>query len=259
MIGNAPQSPITGVPGWETQAEQELLTKYAALAPEGSVIAEIGGEFGMSASLFARAAHPSVQIFTVDLFPGDLLDKYVSNLAEAGFAGRTEPIRDNSHVLANARTQSLVDNGYWLLFVDGDHSYEGVAADINGWANSVLEGGYLIFHDVAQATNKMPHLLHFEVTRAISAWLNGQSDFEAVEQVDTTAVFRRVKKTSSDSKNKEYKKGFDYPVDNGLVTYATDAEPLPVEVADRDVPAAVEAPDGAQESPKPVSKSKSKK
>ena len=34
-----------------------------------------------------------------------------------------------------------------MLFVDGDHTYEGVSNDIFGWAPKVWHGGYMAFHD----------------------------------------------------------------------------------------------------------------
>ncbi|MCS7261539.1 MAG: class I SAM-dependent methyltransferase [Anaerolineae bacterium] len=33
------------------------------------------------------------------------------------------------------------------MFVDGDHSYEGVRSDIECWLPKVLEGGVVAFHD----------------------------------------------------------------------------------------------------------------
>jgi hypothetical protein len=34
-----------------------------------------------------------------------------------------------------------------LLFVDGDHSYEGARADFERWSAFVRPGGHLLFHD----------------------------------------------------------------------------------------------------------------
>lgn len=217
MIGDAPKSPFTGLPGWETPDEEELLTRYAAQVPEAGVIVEIGGEWGRSAGAFARGAHDSVEIVTVDLFPGNLLDSHRANLLEAGFSARSYQIQANSHTFGH---QWTLDKPIHLLFIDGDHTYEGAKADIDAWVKHVPVDGIVIFHDVAQVTNKQPHYLHFEVTRAITDWASTQTDFEAIEQVDTAAVFRRVQQNPPQASNEAYQDGFDYPVDNGLASYA---------------------------------------
>lgn len=34
-----------------------------------------------------------------------------------------------------------------MIFIDGDHSYDGVTADIKAWAPLLIADGYLVFHD----------------------------------------------------------------------------------------------------------------
>lgn len=195
MFGNAPLSPFTGVPGWETKAEQQTLMLYAAQVPNGGIIVEIGGEYGMSASLFAKAASEGVDIVTIDLFPGDLKARHISNLAEAGFKNCTHPIEGNSPEVAAkwpelTPGEELLD----LLFIDGDHSYEGAAADIAGWIPYVKLGGTVIFHDATPPTNLTPHPLHHEVNRAIEEWIAkpGSDTWKELASVDTMRIFQLV-------------------------------------------------------------------
>ena len=37
-----------------------------------------------------------------------------------------------------------------LLFVDGDHEYEGVSRDLLAWSAHVGEGGVIVLHDVGE-------------------------------------------------------------------------------------------------------------
>lgn len=187
MKGTAPASHITGTPGWETSAEQELLLELARSVSGGTIV-EIGGEFGMSASLFAAATSKDTRIVTIDLFPGTLLDDHKANLAEAGYAGRTEPIKGDSSDVAATWDGGNID----LLFVDGDHSYAGVMRDLTNWANLVAAGGLLVLHDCACDTNRMPHPSHYDVSRALGDWLQSHGlGFALERQVDTTQVYRR--------------------------------------------------------------------
>lgn len=40
-----------------------------------------------------------------------------------------------------------------FLFIDGDHTYEGVRKDFEMYSHLVRDGGYIAFHDVAEHTN----------------------------------------------------------------------------------------------------------
>lgn len=188
MQGLAPQSTITGVPGWESDAEQEYLLHKGAGVPEDGVIVEIGGEFGMSASLFAKGAKADVDIYTVDLFPGTLLAMHKANLAEAGYGNRTNQVTGDSKTIGkNWRTP--ID----LLFVDGDHSYGGALHDLTIWSAYVKPLGVIAVHDCVTPANVAPHALHFEVTQAVNEWLLANKDeFIEIEGAGTIRAFARL-------------------------------------------------------------------
>lgn len=194
MIGQAPLSPITNCPGWETLPEQEYLVQLAKTVPHDGVIVEIGGEWGMSASLFAFSTPDTVKIVTVDTFQGEMLDAHRKNLAEAGLAGRSQQIVGDSKIVVGS-WEGDID----LLFIDGDHSYAGALADLQNWTPFVKRGGLVVLHDCAIDTNKSPHFLHFEVTRALTKWLESQGGaWENLKPVDTMTVLRRAEKSDSD-------------------------------------------------------------
>lgn len=200
MIGNAPRSYITGVPGWETPAEQELLVRLSADVPQGGLIVEIGAEYGMSASLFAYSAHSSVEIISLDLFPGELLNQHRANLTAAGLAQRTRPVQIDSHhsnvsdVWFRAFQREPVSlPEIDLLFIDGDHSYAGCKADITIWTPHVRAGGRVAFHDTACESNLLPHAQHYEVSQAIYDWLAMESaHWRLIAMVDSIMVFERL-------------------------------------------------------------------
>lgn len=191
MFNGAPVSPFTNVPGWESLPEQGVLIALTQRVPENGMIVEIGAEFGMSASLFCQYRNAGVKILSVDLFPGNLMDVHRANLEKVKLGGRSRQIKGDSAQIGRTWTQGGID----LLFVDGDHSYEGVKRDITAWMQHVKPGGYAVFHDAAPITNRNPHPLHFEVQRAIDEWqasLTGDLQWWVEqESVDSMRIFLR--------------------------------------------------------------------
>lgn len=189
MYGDAPPSYLTGVPAWLTTGEQDALLELAQAVPKKGIILEIGGQWGGSASIFCKGAVKGVAIITVDLFPGDWLQRHQDNLTEAGFGGRSGQIqKDSSEAVKDWKTK--LD----LLFIDGDHSINGSRADFENWTPFVKIGGIMAVHDCACATNPLPHHLHFDVTHSLSTWYWQQGDkWQLVKSVDTLMIFKRVK------------------------------------------------------------------
>jgi predicted O-methyltransferase YrrM len=66
------------------------------------------------------------------------------NLAAAGVEHRVEIIRSTSTEAAKGWSRPID-----LLFIDGDHSYEGVKNDWNLFHPFVRPGGVVLFHDTA--------------------------------------------------------------------------------------------------------------
>lgn len=185
----APRSPFTGVRGWETVREEGALIALANTVPKNGVIVEIGSEFGMSAALWLKYAR-TAKVFCVEMNPNA---PFIANVNEAGLggAGAIRWIKENSRFVDfQALEIPLID----LLFVDGDHSYEGAYDDLMHYSPQVKTGGFMAVHDCACATNKNPHPLHHEVSSAVHHWLSSDKgkDWQFLFSVDTTMIFRKA-------------------------------------------------------------------
>jgi predicted O-methyltransferase YrrM len=194
MIGEAAASHITGVPGWETSDEQEYLYTTARKFDGGNIL-EIGGEFGMSASLFSKGA-PLAKIYSIDIrYDGPVGDAHKANLAEANLG--TNVFRFS----ADSQKQATVDKikkligaqSIDVLFIDGDHSITGAYNDLVLWSPLVKIGGVMLLHDTAATTNRMPHIMHFDVSHALAKWYkdNG-ANWQVIDNVNTITAFTRI-------------------------------------------------------------------
>lgn len=111
--------------------------------------AEIGRFKGGSTIVFATALPDGVELWSYDLhvalrpdMPGKQLDRELLDvLARYGLDRKV-------HLLvADSRTVDPPPAPLELLFVDGDHSYEGARADFERWGAFVRPQGHLLFHD----------------------------------------------------------------------------------------------------------------
>jgi predicted O-methyltransferase YrrM len=199
FLGKAPLSVTTGIPGWETPAEEVDLISLASGLNPNSVIVEIGGEYGRSASQFAVAVKDigGVKIFTVDVFPkdhhfgadyGGLLEVYRKNIDKSGLSRLVEitAIQGQSHLIAKD-WKLKID----LLFVDGDHSYGGCKRDLESWVPHVKEGGTIVIHDYAKDENSHP--LHHDVKRAVDEW-HAETKYSMSHGADSLVWFLKPKK-----------------------------------------------------------------
>lgn len=177
MLGDAPLSKYTGVPGWQTNNEEETLIQLARqYVPEtGGVIVELGVEYARSTAQFAYAVKDKqdTRIVSVDLFPDDhhlakqhggLFNVWESNLRESGL------LNNPYNIVVPMRGISWEIGENWsapidLLFIDAGHTFEDVTKDIRAWVNHVKDGCVVIFHDVWKDENSHP--IHKEVLRAI--------------------------------------------------------------------------------------------
>jgi len=131
----------------------KLLEIVKKLKPK--LILEIGTAGGGTLFLFSRIADPEAIVISVDLPDGAFgggYPKWKMPLFEE-FAKNGQNIkllRADSH---NAETIDLIktalgDRLIDFLFIDGDHTYEGVKMDFEMYSPLVRKGGIIAFHDI---------------------------------------------------------------------------------------------------------------
>jgi cephalosporin hydroxylase len=133
----------------------EFLKIVSELKP--SVLLEIGTAAGGTLYLFPKVAQPNALIISVDLpggtygggYPERKIPFYKSFARDRQ---RIELVRADSH---NPETLQRVkdvlgDRRIDLLFIDGDHTYEGVKKDFELYSPLVRLGGIVALHDIVR-------------------------------------------------------------------------------------------------------------
>jgi predicted O-methyltransferase YrrM len=131
------------------QIDEAALLFRLARDLESGPVAEIGRFKGGSTMVFATAMPPGVELWSYDFhvalrpdMPGEQLDEELRGALERfGLEGKVHLF------VADSRTAEPPPGELALLFIDGDHSYEGAKADFDRWSVFVRPGGHVLLHD----------------------------------------------------------------------------------------------------------------
>jgi hypothetical protein len=105
------------------------------------------------------------------------------NLLRAKVAERVAMLEVSSEVVAPGWNRPI-----GLLWVDGDHTFEGVRRDIRCWEPHLVSGGLLAFHDASEPSGGPYRVIEELLGRG----------FERVQQVGSVAVLRKpVRETNA--------------------------------------------------------------
>jgi predicted O-methyltransferase YrrM len=133
--------------GWMLPEEAESLIRNAAGKER---LAEIGVWEGVTTREMRRAMSPTGTIFAIDPYPpGRLGVSYQKIIAAREVArvpnGAAVWLRQTG--VAAARHPDVRKAPFDFVFVDGDHTYEGLRGDWEAWSPLVGPGGIIALHD----------------------------------------------------------------------------------------------------------------
>ncbi len=146
----------TKFPAFIHPDEVEFLCKYAmALSPLDQLV-EIGCAWGGSTVLFLSYMPMNATLLSVDPFVQDSMDTWKASEDQC-----REAVLNGLHAFNRAYVfddwnlcveTSVVAASHWhdeinLLYLDGDHTEQGVNADFAAWTPYLVSGGTLLLHD----------------------------------------------------------------------------------------------------------------
>lgn len=171
------------IPGMVTPESGKMLYALCAMQSISGDVVEIGSWQGRSTSFLARAVHDSGngRFFAVDHFRGnvgkensyvvdkndlsDLKSNFLNNMKKLGLQSMVNLLdMSNSEAAAKFRPGQIR-----FLFIDGDHTAQGVSRDIELFFPNLCSGAIVVFDDFSTA---FPGLLQVVNNLLISRQIN---------------------------------------------------------------------------------------
>lgn len=114
-------------PGAFSTLDMEVFVPEVEKLESGQVYLEVGVDRGKSLSVARMVAKEGVEVWGVDL--------------------REDPHVKGTHFVQGDSTTEELGKKVNVLFIDGDHTYEGCRKDIENWYPQMADNGVMLFHD----------------------------------------------------------------------------------------------------------------
>lgn len=172
-----------------TAPERACLARHAA---GRRMLVEIGVMHGASTRLLCEAMAPEGTLVAVDPFPPGRL-----GVSFEWAVAHREVARAKPRGVVWRRERSEDTAGSWVepidfLFIDGDHSWTGIAHDWTAWSRFVEPGGVAALHDSIE----VPGRAAADSVRYTREVVLADPRFHCVDRVDSLTVLRRAVETS---------------------------------------------------------------
>jgi predicted O-methyltransferase YrrM len=151
------------------KCEAEALINCARYLPDDSLIVQIGASKGIS-TVAMLEARPDVFIFSIDIAHCPWEEE---SIIKAGLdCDRVVRVLGDSKKI---HWPFPVD----MLYIDGDHTYDGVKGDCEAWLGNVKPGGLVVFHDYVLKGAKPTN----QVAQVVDWYFPNQKPFVRVDRI----------------------------------------------------------------------------
>ena len=174
-----------------TQAEWDCMASHAS---GRRCLVEIGVWHGVTTRRLRAVMASDGILYAVDPYPvgrlGISMQRQIAH-SEVGRVsnGRVEWVRETGADAARGLAAKLVGR-VEFVFVDGDHSYDGLRADWEGWSELVAPGGLIALHD--SRSSPVRPIDNAGSVRFTSEVILADRRYQVVETIDSLTVLRRL-------------------------------------------------------------------
>jgi len=141
-------------------------------------VIEIGAAVGGTTLLWANMVGDNGIVYSIDIksepkcYSGSAFEKQIVEL-----------IGDSHDSSFKDKVFEIIGDPVDMLFIDGDHSYEGVKEDFYSFLPFVREGGFIVFHDIVDSE------YHRERGCFVATfWNEIKNNYKSFEFIDSTSL-----------------------------------------------------------------------
>ncbi len=147
-----PPDAVHKIPGYLHPLEQSFLYWLARRVPADGLALEVGSFMGKSSACLAAGLHQNARLACIDTWLNDAMPYDEKSDVMEEFLHNTSSYQDTieTHRGTSAEVAAKWNRPIDLLFIDGDHTYEGCSTDIKSWLPFVRRGGWVAFHDTGE-------------------------------------------------------------------------------------------------------------
>lgn len=178
---------IVGAIDGQLRPEDALKLYEMAYFADGPVL-EIGCFNGKSTTILAlaiQAAGRGVPLHCIDLNPKHC------EIAAANVKRFAPEVTARFYTGESADILPTLELEPAFVFIDGDHSYEGVKSDLQNLVDKLRDGGFLLLHDFFDKRNEDPNKPAYGVNRAAQDVLDS-SRFAFCGRFGCTALYQKI-------------------------------------------------------------------
>lgn len=173
-----------------TVAERDCLARHAAGKKRA---AEIGVWHGVTTCRIAQAVARDGVVYAVDNYiPGRLGFSFQYRVAKRNTRAFRNRVRFVLTTGKDAAAQFIGEHieDFEFLFIDGDHSYEGIRTDWEAWSPLIAKGGVVALHDSRSCDlRRLDEAGSCIYTREV---ILKDERFKLIDEVDSVSVLQRV-------------------------------------------------------------------
>jgi predicted O-methyltransferase YrrM len=148
----------SSISGLSKESELEILCALAQGMPTGAKVVEIGSWLGRSTVAIYDALPHDARLWAVDTFAGDddIRDLF-GDIDSADIRAQFDRNTAGCERLEVLQADSVEGSSHFAagsldwVYIDADHSYRSVIADIRAWGPKLKPGGLISGHDYGRA------------------------------------------------------------------------------------------------------------
>jgi len=171
-----------------TDSELNCLVKYAKGSKTG---AEIGVFEGASTSVIAQQFSDDGVLYAVDPFFSGRMGVCWGEVIAMRQVKRAKVVSKVKFIKAlSYDAVKIIQGDFDFVFIDADHSLEGITRDWSDWSERIKQNGIIALHDVCVGKHNRGTTL-FGSYQYFDSHIQHDERFHIVEKVDSLCVLRK--------------------------------------------------------------------